>query len=84
MTWQVDLTPTIRSDLVGLDPAAHEALIDLLVEWTGCGPPRGESRTMIDITFYEVIVADRYLLAYVVDDERRRFALLWLRRRPGT
>jgi hypothetical protein len=84
VTWQVDLTPTIRSDLVGLDQTARDALIDLLVEWTTDGPPRGESRTMMEITFYEVPVADRYLLAYVIDDNRQRFALLWLRRKPGS
>lgn len=38
---------------------------------------------MLDIDFYEAVVADRYLLAYVLDDERRRFVLLWLRVKPG-
>jgi hypothetical protein len=59
VTWQVDLTPTVRSDLVGLDSAAQEAVMDLLVEWTATGPPRGESKTMMEITFFKVPVAGR-------------------------
>ncbi|CAA9252325.1 MAG: hypothetical protein AVDCRST_MAG76-2343 [uncultured Acidimicrobiales bacterium] len=37
----------------------------------------------MDIPFYEAPVADDYLLAYTVDDERRRVAVLWIRARPG-
>ena len=84
MTWQVDFTPTIRSDLVGFDPLVHDALIDLLVEWTSHGPPREGERTLMDVTLYESELTDRYLVAYVIDDQRQRFALLWVRRRPGT
>ena len=38
VTRQVDLTPTIRSDLVGLHPDAREAVIDVLVEWISNRP----------------------------------------------
>ena len=49
----------------------------------GEGPPREGGRTVMDIPFYEVPVADDYLLAYSVDDERRRVAVLWIRACPG-
>ena len=39
---------------------------------------------MIDITFHEATILTRYLVAYVVDEERQRFVILWLRRKPGT
>lgn len=84
MTWEVDFTRRARSDLVGLDAEVHEALIDSLILWTADGPARENARTIIEITFYEATVAGRYLAAYVVDEERQRFAILWLRRKPGT
>ena len=83
MTWSVDFTTSIRADLVGLEPGVNEALLDALVVWTEHGPPREGARTIRGITFYETIIADRYLIAYSVDDERQCFVLLWLRGRPG-
>jgi hypothetical protein len=73
VTWGVDFTTRARSDLVGLDPEEHEIIIDALLAWSDAGPPRGNDRTMIGITFYEATVAQRYLLAYTVDDVRQRF-----------
>lgn len=84
MTWEVDFTQRARSDLVGLDAVAGEAVIDALVDWTSHGPPRDNQRTILGITFVEVTVAEAYLMAYVIDDERERFAVMWLRTRPGT
>ncbi len=83
MTWGIDLTSIARSELVGLDPDVNDAVADLLMSWLAEGPPREGGRTVMDIPFYEVPVADDYLLAYSVDDERRRVAVLWIRARPG-
>ncbi len=83
MPWHVDFTSGVRVDLVGLESEASEALTNTLVTWLEEGPPRQNKRTMLDIDFYEAVVADRYLLAYVLDDERQRFVLLWLRVKPG-
>ena len=84
MTWGVDFTTTARSDLVGLDSDITTAIIDTLVEWTDKGPPRSNQREIAGITFYESAVAEGILVAYTIDDSRRRFALLWLRERPGS
>lgn len=83
MAWHVDFTSGVRADLVGLEPDATEALTDVLVTWLADGPPRTTLRTIRGIGFYEAVVAERYLLAYAVDDDRQRFVLLWLRHRPG-
>ena len=83
MTWGIDLTSVARSDLVGLGPDLDDAVTDVLMTWLAEGPPREGGRTVMDILFYEVPVADDYLLAYAVDDGRRRVAVLWIRSRPG-
>jgi hypothetical protein len=73
----------MRADLVGIDRDADEAINDLIMQWTTDGPSRDNGRTMVGIEFYEAIIAGRYLLAYVIDDERQRFVLMWLRGKPG-
>ena len=83
MTWGIDLTSIARSELVGLEPDISDAVADVLMSWLAEGPPREGGRTVMDIQFYEASVADDYLLAYTVDDERRRVAVLWIRPRPG-
>ena len=83
MTWGIDLTSIARSELVGLAADVSDAVADLLMSWLAEGPPRAGGRTVMDIQFYEVPVDDDYLLAYTVDDERRRVAVLWIRARPG-
>jgi hypothetical protein len=84
VTWGVDLATTARSDLVGLDPDHTTAIIDTLVRWGEVGPPRTGRRVLAGVEFYESQIAKHYLVAYVIDDARRRFALLWLRERPGS
>jgi hypothetical protein len=84
VTWGVDLTTTARSDLVGLDSDITTMIIDTLVEWSETGPPRSNHREIAGITFYESVVAEDYLVAYTIDDSRLRFALLWLREKPGS
>lgn len=83
MTWGVDFTTTARSDLVGLDSDVMTTIIDTLVEWSEIGPPRSNRREIAGIEFYESSIAEKYLAAYTVDGSRRRFALLWMRERPG-
>jgi hypothetical protein len=83
VTWGIDLTSIARSELVGLGPDVNDAVADLLLSWLAEGPPRSGGRTVMEIRFYEAAVADDYLLAYAVDDERRRVAVLWIRARPG-
>jgi mRNA-degrading endonuclease RelE of RelBE toxin-antitoxin system len=84
VTWGIDFTTTARSDLVGLASDVTSTILDTLVEWSEIGPPRSNHREIAGITFYESAVADGYLVAYTIDDTRRRFALLWLRERPGS
>jgi hypothetical protein len=84
VTWGVDFTTTARSDLVGLDADVTTAIIDTLADWSEIGPPRSNQREIAGITFYESAVAENCLVAYTIDDSRRRFALLWLRERPGS
>jgi hypothetical protein len=83
VTWGIDFTTRARSDLVGMDPDEHEAIIDSLMAWTADGPPREHGRTLIGITFFEETVAVRYLLAYTVDEDQQRFVVMWLREKPG-
>jgi hypothetical protein len=83
VTWGVDFTSRARSDLVGLHPDEHEAIIDSLVAWSNEGPPHDHGRTLIGITFFEATVADRYLLAYTIDEVRQRFVVMWVREKPG-
>jgi hypothetical protein len=84
VTWGVDFTTQARTDLVGLEPDVNETLIDILIAWMEDGPPRENGRVMLGIEFFEAVVAERYLVAYSVDDARQRFVVLWLRGRPGT
>lgn len=84
MNWGVDFTSTVRSDLVGLDPDVNATIIDTLVPWSEGGPPRSNSREIAGVVFYESDIAEQYLIAYIIDDSRHRFALLWLRERPGS
>jgi hypothetical protein len=84
VTWGVDFTTTARSDLVGLDSDVTSSIVDTIVEWSEIGPPRNNQREIAGITFYESAIADRYLVAFTIDDSRRRFALLWFRERPGS
>lgn len=83
MSWGIDLTSIARSELVGLAADVNDAVADVLMSWLVDGPPREGGRTVMDILFYEVPVADHYLLAYTVDDKRQRVAVLWIRARPG-
>ncbi len=83
MLWHADFTSGVRADLVGLEPNVAEALTEMLVTWLADGPPRTNLRTMRGVDFHEAVVAERYLLAYAVDDKQQRFVLLWLRHRPG-
>ena len=83
MSWHLEYSSGVQVDLIGLDIDTSEALTSTLVTWLADGPPRENSRTLLGINFYEAVVAEHCLLAYVVDDERRRFMLLWLRHRPS-
>ena len=83
MTWDVDFTTRVRADLVGLDESIYDSLFELLVEWSNDGPPLRGERTVGGFTFYEEVVAERLLLAYVADQRRNRLVLLWLRSKPG-
>jgi hypothetical protein len=74
VTRGIDFTTRARSDLVGLDSGEHEVIIDSLVAWSDDGPPREHGRTPMQMTLHEEVVADRYLLAYTIDQERRRFS----------
>jgi hypothetical protein len=84
VTWGVDFAAQARSDLVGLESDVNQSLIGKLVTWMQDGPPRDGGRVMVGIEFYEEVVADRFLVAYTVDDSRQRLVILWLRNRPGT
>lgn len=84
MTWDVDFTTEVRADLVGLESVVSEALTDALVGWLDHGPPCQGERTLAGMTFYEEVIADRYVLGYAVDAGRQRFVLLWLRAKPGS
>lgn len=82
MSWSFDFTSDYRSDLVGLDSEVDEAIATALLDWSGQGPPRRNPRNMAGMTFYEEVIAVRYLVAYVIDDVRQRCLMLWLRNRP--
>ena len=82
MSWEFDLTSTYRSDLIGLDADVDDAITNVITEWLRHGPPRRNPRNMAGTTFYEEVIDDRYLIAYMIDDVRQRFLLLWLRDRP--
>jgi mRNA-degrading endonuclease RelE of RelBE toxin-antitoxin system len=83
VTWGVDFTSRVRTDLVGLESDVHDAITETLLDWARNGPPRERGRTMQGIEFYEATVAERYLLAYSIDDARRTFVVLWIRQKPG-
>ena len=57
--------------------------MDSLIERMQNGPPRDIPRRMLDMDFFETTVASRFLIAYMIDDDRQRFAILWLREKPG-
>jgi hypothetical protein len=83
VSWAVDVTSAYRSDIVGLESEADEAIAIAILDWLNQGPPRRNSRNIAGMTFYEEVIADRYLVAYMVDDVRQRFLMMWLRDRPG-
>lgn len=83
MTWGIDFTSQIRADLVGLEAEVVDLLTDTLVEWVQDGPPRENTRELAGMTFYEVTIAERYLLGYMIKDDPVAVALLWLRRKPA-
>jgi hypothetical protein len=83
VTWNVDYTTQARLDLVGLDSELTEAITDAIVDWLERGPPRRGERVLAGVTFYEETIAGRVIVGYVVDPARERFALLWIRTRPG-
>jgi hypothetical protein len=83
VSWDVDVTSAYRSDLVGLESDANEAIADAILGWLNQGPPRRNPRRMAGTVFYEEVIADRYLAAYTIDDVRQRFLMMWLRNRPG-
>lgn len=82
MTWRIDYTSRVRADLIGLDPEVADTITDLLVAWTVEGPQKGGERVVGGMTIYEHVVEDRYLLGYMVDEQRQSLVLLWLRDRP--
>lgn len=84
MSWDVDFTSAYRSDLVGLEADVDKAITNAILEWLSQGPPRRNPRNMAGTVFYEEVVGDRYLAAYMIDDVRQRFLMLWLRDRPGS
>lgn len=83
MTWGTDFTTTARTDLVGLNADVIERIVDTLVEWGEMGPPRNRRRVIGGVEFYESEIAENYLIAYIIDAFRQRFAILWLREKPG-
>jgi hypothetical protein len=46
------------------------------------GPPRINQRDFGNMSIYEEAIGDAHLVAYLVDDTRRRFLMLWLRDKP--
>jgi mRNA-degrading endonuclease RelE of RelBE toxin-antitoxin system len=84
VTWNIDFTTRFRADVVGLDANTDQAIMDALVEWMSDEPPRENARSMIGIEFYEATIADRFVVAYSIDDVRQRFVVLWLRPKPGS
>lgn len=83
MTWGIDFTSRVRTDLVGLEEQTSEALTDTLMAWVENGPPRENRRQLGGVEFFETTIAQRYLLGYVVREDPPGVLLLWLRRRPG-
>ncbi|MGH9028428.1 MAG: hypothetical protein ACRDV4_02285 [Acidimicrobiales bacterium] len=51
--------------------------------WVEDGSPRENRRQLGGIEFFEAIIAQRYLLGYIVRDDPPGVLLIWLRRRPG-
>lgn len=56
--------------------------MDAIAGWSFLGPPREGKRDVGGMILYESTVAGRYLMAYVVDDNRQHFAIRWLRKKP--
>ncbi|MGH9918682.1 MAG: hypothetical protein ACRD6W_07435 [Nitrososphaerales archaeon] len=83
MTLGIDFTSRVRADLVGLEEQAGEELTDILMTWVEDGSPRENRRQLGGIEFFEAIIAQRYLLGYIVRDDPPGVLLIWLRRRPG-
>ena len=84
VTWDIDFTTQAREDLVGLEAEITEVITDTLIGWLDNGPSLEGERTLAGIRFCEASIAERVLLGYTVDRERRRFALLWVRSKPGS
>ena len=82
MTWDIDFTTRFRADVVGVEAETDGLIMADLLEWMSTGPPRDNPRRMLGVEFYEAPVADRYLVAYSIDDLRHRFIVLWLREQP--
>jgi hypothetical protein len=79
VTWGVDFTTTARS----LDSEVVTTIIDTLVEGSELGPPHSNQREIAGITFYESVIAERFLIAFTIDDSRRRFASCGCERDPA-
>ena len=82
MTWGVDYTTRMKSDLVGIEPEVNTALTEFVADWEHNGPPRSNRRAVGSMELFEELVGDRHIVAYIIDDARQRFALLWLRETP--
>jgi hypothetical protein len=83
VTWGIDFTSRVRADLVGLEEPVSQVLTDTLKAWVESGPLRENRRELGGIEFFEVSIAERYLLGYIVREEPPSVLLLWLRSRPG-
>ncbi len=82
MTWTADYTRRIDEELIGIDPEIREAVTDLVKLWTETGPSRTNRHDVAEMELFETPVGARHLMGYIIDDERQRFALLWLREKP--
>lgn len=69
MTWGIDFTATVRSDLVGLDPDVTTAILATLVQWGNSGPPCMGRRVIGGAEFFESDIAGSYFVAYIVDED---------------
>jgi hypothetical protein len=83
VSWHADFANEFRIDLIGIERVAHDEAMDLVVQWQSSGPPRENERNLGGISLFEEVVAGRYLMAYIIDESRGRFMILWLREKPG-
>jgi hypothetical protein len=74
VSWDIDVTSTYRSDLVGLAADVDEAVANTLLEWLTRGPPRRNPRNLAGMVFYEEDIGDKHQAAYMIDDVRQRFS----------